>query len=66
MTDWHHTRIHKGGFDAVEEHHPDQQHDQHEAAAVQQPARADRAGAQEGVAEGLDDGGHRVGLDDHW
>ena len=57
-------RIHKGLLDAVEHHRSQDHHYQHKAKTVEQVQGMHRPGAQEGIAESLHDGGHRVELDD--
>lgn len=57
-------RIHKISFHLIEDHRAEEDDDQHAAKAVTKLRQAYRAGAQEGVAEGFDDGGHGVGKDD--
>ena len=56
-------RIHKRLLDAVEDQAAQEDDHQHEAEAVEQITQFGFARAQEGVAEGLHDGRHRVGQD---
>ena len=57
-------RIHKRLLHPVEDHRADEDDRQHEAETVEQAAQVHAARAEEGVAEGLHDGRHRVGEDD--
>ena len=50
-------------FHSVEDNAANDHHHQHKAKTIQQVIEIHRPRAQEGIAEGLDDGGHRVGLD---
>ena len=56
--------IHKGRFYAIKNDCANNHDHQHKAKTVEQIQRVDRAAAQEGEAEGFDDGGHGVELDD--
>lgn len=57
--------IHKGLFDAAEQHHAQHQRRRGEHQAVHDAKGGDRAGAQGGHAEDLDGGGHGVQLDQY-
>jgi len=60
---WFLNSVHEGGFDAVEDDGADDDDDNHEDERIEQVHGVEGTSAQEGVAEGFDDGGHGVGLD---
>ena len=57
--------IHECGFHPVEHDRAERDNHQHEHETVQQIQRIDRSSSQEGVAEGLHDGCHGVGFNQH-
>ncbi len=57
-------RINKSGLNPVENNNPNDHHHHHKPERIRQVAEIDRAGAQEGKTESLDDRRHRVGLDE--
>ena len=56
--------VHEGALYFIENDHADQEQQDHEEEAVAEGEPGEVALAQGGVAEGLDDGGHRIGEDE--
>ena len=56
--------VHEGALYFIENDHADQEQQGHEEEAVAEGEPGEVALAQGGVAEGLDDGGHRIGEDE--
>ncbi len=56
--------VHEGALYFIENDHADQEQQGHEEEAVAEGGPGEVALAQGGVAEGLDDGGHRIGEDE--
>src|SRR5690348_6699740 len=55
--------IHESSLYLIEGQYSDEQGDEHEDCAVQQTVRIERSLAENGIAEGFDDGGQRVDID---